>query len=518
MANNDDQRPDDLNDFEADGDFSEFEDQRDSEALGTTLRNNPLVKLGLVAAGLIVVIGGIMLFGGEEVKAPSSAVGSASKLKETPGTEELSPVMQEAMEEYNDQRTAEAIKQGTSVLPVPIEPPKTFLNAPADTTSGEDPLQRWREMQEERLRVQREQEQMQAQNTQAQQPDPAIEQARANLAAAMSTQMTQIMAQTPKELAFMQVTSIKETDGDVNSMGVGAGAGFPPGMTMGPNGTMIPSEPLEIVIPAGSILYAQLLNEANSDVQGPIVALLAQGAFSGSRVLGTFVKKEKLLVLQFTTLVSKEGFSIPINSYAMDPDTTLVGMATEVDNRYFKRVILPAAAEFITGMGAAIAESGTTTVTVNGGLGGSTSTQDNTEIDTEQEISKGVERAFDKVGDILDEEGQATEVLVIVKAGTPLGILFMEPVTKQAIDAAKFGAGPMGGNANQQQQQQQGNPLFTMMGMNQNQQQMNNQMMGQQQYPNQYQNPYSNTGAMNSLPQSIIQGLQNQQSIQSGTQ
>lgn len=516
MANNDDQRPDDLTDFEADGDFSEFEDQRESEALGTTLRNNPLVKLGLVAAGLIVVIGGIMLFGGEEIKAPSSHVGSASKLKETPGTEELSPAMQEAMEEFNDQRTAEAIRQGTSVLPVPIEPPKTFLNAPADTTS-EDPLQRWREMQEERLRVQREQEQMQVQNNQVQ-ADPAVEQAVASLSAAMSSQMTQIMATGTKELAFMQVTKLEENQfGSMGASADGFGAsGFvPPGMQMGPNGTLVPMEPLEIVIPAGTILYGQLLNEANSDVEGPIVALLAQGAFSGSRVLGSFTKKEELLVLQFSTLVSKEGFSIPINSYAMDPDTTLVGMATDVDHRYFKRVILPAAAEFITGMGEAIAERGTTTVTVNPGLGGSTSVQDNSQIDTEQEISKGVEKAFDKVGDILDEEGQATKILVVVRAGTPLGILFMEPVTKQSIEAARFG--PLAGGAGQQQQQP-GNPLFTMMGMNQNQQQMNNQLMNQGQYPNQYQNPYASAGTMNSMPQSIIQGLQNQQTIQSGTQ
>lgn len=514
MANNDDQTPDDLTDFESDNDFSEFEGPKDGQDIGSTLRNNPLIKLGLVAAGLIVIIGGIVLFGGSSAKTPNSSVGGSNDLKETPGTKELNPAMKEAMEDYNDQRIEEAVNKGTSVLPVPIDPPKSFMEPPADAVNAEDPLQRWREMQEERLRVQRQQEQQQAQQGAAQQVDPAAEQAKANLAAAMAGQMQKILARPEKELSFMQVTSLQSLEAEKGST---TATSVPAGMKVSADGKLVPMEPLEIVIPAGSIVYAQLLNEANSDVQGPIVALIAQGPFSGSRALGTFTKKEELLVLQFRTLISKEGYSVPIDAFAMDPDTTLTGMATDVDHRYFKRIILPAAAEFITGMGEAIAEKGTTTITVNPSTGGSTSTSDNSEIDTEQEVSKGIEKAFDKVGDILDNEGQKTEILVVVKAGTPLGILFMEPVTKQSIEAAKFGT-TYNGATQTNQQQQPGNPLFNMMGMNQNQQMMNNQMMGQQygmqpSYPTQY----NNSGAQNSLSQSIIQGLQNQQTIQSGT-
>ena len=525
MANNDDQNPDDLTDFEAEGDFSEFDEEKAPASFGETVKNNPLIKLGLVAAGLIVVIGGIMMFGGEESKAPKSAVGSANLIKETPGTKELTPVMQEAMEEYNDQRIQEAVNQGGSVIPVPIEPPKTFLPVPTDAANNEDPLQRWRLMQEERLRVQREQEQLQIQQSQqAVQTDPAVDQAVQSLATGMMTQMSQIISDKQvKSLTYMKVTGDETEDvltGNVATAAAQQGV-LPAGMMVGPNGQLIPATPLDIVIPAGSIVYAQLLNEANSDVTGPIVALVAQGPFSGSRVIGTFSKKEQLLVLQFNTLVSKEGYSIPITAFAMDPDTTLVGMASEVDHRYWKRVILPAAAEFIQGIGEAIAEKGTTTVTVNEG-DSTTSTQDSSNIDTEQELAKGVQNAFEKVGSILDEEGGKTQVLVIVKAGTPMGLLFMDAVTQQAIDNAKYGIGTGPQQGGQQQQQQQGGGMFGggMFGSG-------GQQQGQ--YPYGYQNQQYATTAPNNYGfapasnqnqyfGSVMQGLQNQQSIQNGNQ
>ena len=45
------------------------------------------------------------------------------------------------------------------------------------------------------------------------------------------------------------------------------------------------------------------------------------------------------LVLQFT-LVNFKGKDYPITAVALDPDTTLGGMATEVNQRYFTRVVL----------------------------------------------------------------------------------------------------------------------------------------------------------------------------------
>lgn len=515
MANKDDQNPDDLMDFEPEGDFSEFEDDKSATSLGQTVKNNPLIKIVLVVVGLVVVIGGVMMFGGEKAEAPRSSVGAPNDIKETPGTKELTPLMNEAMEEYNQQRIQEAVNQGSSVMPVPIDPPKTFLPAPSDAATTEDPLQRWRLMQEERLKVQREQEQLQVQSQQSGQNDPANQQAVQQMAASMSAKMSEILSSAPaRTISYMKVTEDKTQAGGVGAAGAGG--------ALGPGGAMANREPLEVVIQAGQILYAQLLNEANSYVKGPIIALLAQGPFSGSRVLGSFEKKEELLVMRFNTLVTKEGFSVPITAYAMDPDTTLVGMATEVDHRYWKRVILPAAAEFIQGVGEAIADSGSnTSVTVNGG---STAVEQNNDFDTREELAKGVENAFEKVGDILDDEGSDTEIRVIVKAGTPLGLLFMESVTKQSIEEARYGRSAVNGQQPQQMQQQQtGFPFGNMFGMNGQQMQPGYGYQGQAypasgypapSVPNNYGFAPTSGGSFGS----VLQGLQTQQGLQTGSE
>lgn len=482
MANED---QDQVPDFEPEGDFTEFEEEKTEASLSATIKNSPLIKLGLIAAGLIVVVGGIMLLGGKEEKQKSSSTGRASDLKETPGTAELSPIMKDAMDEYNEQNLTEAINTGDSVMPIPTEPPKSFLPAPTDATANEDPLQRWRQMQEERLRVQREQEQMQSQMASGAQADPAVQQAIENMSQAMISQISPILIENSQR----RVSSIVVTE-EIKELPKAEAAANALGGMFNPDGTPI-KVPLEVVIPAGSIVYAQLLNEANSDVTGPIVALLAQGPFSGSRVLGTFAKQEELLTMSFNVLVSKEGFSVPITAIAMDPETTLTGMATDVDHRYWRRIILPAAASFVQGVGEAIAKEGTTTVEVTGATG-TTSTEDNSGIDTKQELAKGIEKSFQKVSEIVDEEASGVEVLVVVRAGTPLGLLFLESLTKQAIEQARYGTSAAT-DEKKEEEQQANNPLFGLIGLTPS---------GQ---PNQ--NGFG----------SILQNLQAQQNVQDGS-
>ncbi len=68
-----------------------------------------------------------------------SVMTGGSTVSEPPGTEKLSQTMREATEEANIQRTEEAIKSSASALPPPI------------ATPAEEPLMRWRKVQEERV-------------------------------------------------------------------------------------------------------------------------------------------------------------------------------------------------------------------------------------------------------------------------------------------------------------------------------------------------------------------------------
>ena len=156
--------------------------------------------------------------------------------------------------------------------------------------------------------------------------------------------------------------------------------------------------------------------------------MVASGPLQGSRLLGSFGVQDEMLSLNFNTLVYK-GQSIGINAVAIDPKTTLPALATDVDHRYLKRVILPAAAAFVEGAASAISQSGLTTITVEG----STVAEDSANPGQKEEIASGIEEAGKKLGEIIDDAAENTKVLVRIEKGTPLGILFLQPVTQDQL-------------------------------------------------------------------------------------
>ncbi len=450
---------DDFDMIEPDTDFGEFDQVKSGSSLADLWNNNPLVKIGLIAAALVVVVGSIVLFGGDAQQTPDSMVAAGSEVKETPGTKDVSPAMREAIEENDQQRLEEAVNTGGSMLPTPIGAPKEQLPVPADGAAQEDPLQRWRDLQEQRIREQQ-QTQVAQQVAVPVQPDPQEQQELANLTSTMSAQMGSLLSnRDPKNLQYMQVTDMQalldrlqaadQAAAQAQFQQVSAEQGA---ITNGIDPrTGQPITPVKILIPAGTIEYGQLLIEANSDIQGPVLALIASGPFSGARVLGNFSRTDNYLVLQFTSLTQKNGVTVPIQAIAVDPATTLTGVATEVDRRYFTRIVLPAAARFLQGIGEAVANQQTgTTVTVNG----QTVIQENGDIDVEEQLNKGLERAAERAADVLEDEGNNTQPLVRVKSGAALGILFTAPVTDQDLEAVRFNQNTALQQREQQAQQQ----------------------------------------------------------------
>jgi intracellular multiplication protein IcmE len=453
MSNNTFENPDNEPEIDPDMDFGEFEEKKSSSSIGDVWKSSPIVKLGLVAGALVAVVGAVTLFGGEEKKVEQSSVSKASDLKQTPGMEEVSPAMKQALEESNEQRIEEAVATGESVLPTPIEPPKTLLPVPTQDTQSEDPLVRWRQLQEERIRIQREQEQA-AEKQKREVEDPQRKQSVESLSQSMLTQFSQLVGtktiDPQNKMVVTQMDNLRP--GAEGMMGMAGGGSMQTTLqerlAAQQQAQTIAPELLKVVVPAGEIEYAQLLVEANSDIPGPVVALIVSGPFSGARAMGSFTKKNDYLALQFTSVTGKDGNAIPIQAYAVDPETTLTGMATDVDHRYFERIILPTAAKFIEGVGSAVAQTATSTTTT-----GDTATQDTAEPDLEEELFKGVEEASRKAGEIFDEMGGDVETLVRVRAGTPMGILFTQPVTEQAIKKAQYV--PVPG----EEEQQPANPL-----------------------------------------------------------
>ena len=54
----------------------------------------------------------------------------------------------------------------------------------------------------------------------------------------------------------------------------------------------------DILIPAGTIEYAQLVLEANTDAPGPVLADIMSGPLAGSKLLGSFTSTDDYLILK----------------------------------------------------------------------------------------------------------------------------------------------------------------------------------------------------------------------------
>jgi intracellular multiplication protein IcmE len=207
----------------------------------------------------------------------------------------------------------------------------------------------------------------------------------------------------------IQETTIKEIKGTNNGKN-GSESGKPEGP----------------VIKAGTILFAVLDTGINSDQTSPIMATIVNGDLKGSKLLGSFQRVDKRVVLSFTTLsIPNVNNSVSMNAVAIDANTARTALADNVDNHYLLRYGSLFASSFISGLGQAIDTSGSTTIDSFFG----TSTQHGS-----YSLGETIASALGEVG---DEFSSATQELyntpptVTVDAGSGIGILFMKDLTLQ---------------------------------------------------------------------------------------
>lgn len=410
----------DDTDFDSDDfDLDDFDGLNSEQTtLGDLWRNNIFVKIGVILGGILLIIGLFVLFGGKRESPVRSNIATISGVNEAPGSEEVSENIRTAIEEDNTRRLEEALRNDDSVLPMPVHASKGQIPFGIEKPDEVDPLERWRRLQEEKVQRAVERPARTPATPEVDTRTPAIQ----ALSEAISIQMESILGKQDikganiKEVAQLSYLEgiqqkrkdkleaernkkIEEESGDASGNA--------------------------ILLPAGTIEYAQLITEANTDVPGPILAEIVTGPFKGARVIGTFTETYDYLTLSFNTIVL-DGVDYSANAVAVDPKTTLPGMATDIDRRYFSRVVLPVAAEFISGFADAISESGTTTITVKGDI--TTETTSNNR-NNDQEVASGIATAGKELSGIIKEIKDNNPQLLRVRAGTPMGILFVDAVT-----------------------------------------------------------------------------------------
>ncbi|MGE3770342.1 MAG: hypothetical protein AB7G06_05250 [Bdellovibrionales bacterium] len=414
--------------------FEEPQEQR--SRISETLKTNPAFKIFLILiAGGALASAALGIFSGDNERTAASIVGQTGDLTSTPGGQ-ASPAFQQAVVEASRQRASSAVQGGGSALPTPLGGQTQITTLDPDAVNpNDDPLAEFRAEEVKPTPAAALEppagnyapppQPGSYQQFQQQQPPQQQQVVDNTLTQAMQAQMqTMIAAWQPSASRVLTVTPPRDIE--------------QPQMPSQPS--TAPYGMGEMLVPAGTINYGQMMIEANSDVPGPIMAQIMSGPLAGGRAIGTFQVQQDYLVMQFN-MVSLDGIDYPVQILALNPDTTLGGMATEVDQRYWSRVILPAAADFVSGFANSFAQADQQ-VTVQDGVVISSRAG----ASVRRGIGEGAAKAGDRLSDILDERGNQIRALVRVAAGTPIGLFFVSSVYEPQENAGEaMYSSPYGG-------------------------------------------------------------------------
>lgn len=185
----------------------------------------------------------------------------------------------------------------------------------------------------------------------------------------------------------------------------------------------ISADPGEVLIPAGRGIYAHPVLAVNSDTASPVVLQADSGPIAGDRMIGTFSKQSDRLVIRINTVVH-QGKNVSTEGLVIAPDTMETAVASEIDQHYVERFVLPAAAAFIQGLGQAIATTSNTTAVLSP-LGGATTT---TQLNFQQQLGVAAGAAAGQIGTALNQAAPKGPTIKL-EANVAVGVIFLAPVT-----------------------------------------------------------------------------------------
>ena len=176
-----------------------------------------------------------------------------------------------------------------------------------------------------------------------------------------------------------------------------------------------------LLLPAGRGVYGHAVLTVNSDLGNVVLAQIDSGPFRGARISGTFSVKSERLVIKFDKLMIGDADPIPVSGYAVSPKTAETGVASEVREHLATRIILPAAAAFVEGLGSAMMNSNTTNYSNGAGMSSFT------HLDLAQQMGAAAGTMGQQLGQIIQKQ-TPQQATVILHQNDGIGILFDEPV------------------------------------------------------------------------------------------
>lgn len=175
---------------------------------------------------------------------------------------------------------------------------------------------------------------------------------------------------------------------------------------------------------AGDILPSVLINGINSDYKGPILARVIGGPLDQAVATGEYKTSYEGVVMHFTQLSStKFAKAIQLDAYAISPDTSMYGIASDVNHHYLTNLGFIFGAALLQGYGEAAERQNTTTST---SALGSTSTQG--QLSNSQQLQAGLGTAGQALGQTLQQQGQRPTTIT-VDAKIVVGLLLTSDLT-----------------------------------------------------------------------------------------
>jgi intracellular multiplication protein IcmE len=165
----------------------------------------------------------------------------------------------------------------------------------------------------------------------------------------------------------------------------------------------------------------------NSDETSPVIMQADSGPIAGDRMVGSFERENERLIIHINSVIH-QGQTISCDGVVIAPDTMEASVASGVDEHYLSRVILPAAAAFVQGLGQALATT-SNTVSVLSPLGGATTA---TNLNFHQQLGVAAGTAGAEVGAFLNQAAPKGPT-VTLDANVGVGVMFLTDVKLQAV-------------------------------------------------------------------------------------
>ncbi|MBA1250181.1 Putative type IV secretion system protein IcmE/DotG [Pseudomonas luteola] len=172
---------------------------------------------------------------------------------------------------------------------------------------------------------------------------------------------------------------------------------------------------------AASMYMATTDLALNSDVGGPVSITIQNGRLRGSKLLGTFERKEQWVRIDLNKMATKTH-TLPIKAIGLDLDTTLNAVQGEVDEHLLYRYGWWGVGTVLSAIGSAAEKNADSNIIITDG-----SVIKSMQADSSRELKSALGELGSEIGSVMKERINRP-ITVSLKVNDELGVFFLDDV------------------------------------------------------------------------------------------